>query len=121
MIDGPASVVWLEAANRLPTEQALVYALITGWMGPVMTGPSGRPVVVALGGNALLRRGESPDVARQRQNVEVAAAALAAVARDHRRRDHAWQRAPGRRARAAVRGVQHTVSHSTCWVPRRRA
>jgi carbamate kinase len=53
-------------------------------MGPVMTGPSGRPVVVALGGNALLRRGESPDVARQRQNVEGAAAALAAIARDHR-------------------------------------
>ncbi len=53
-------------------------------MGPVVTGPSGRPVVVALGGNALLRRGESPDVARQRRNVEGAAAALAAVARDRR-------------------------------------
>ena len=49
-----------------------------------MTGPSDRPMVVALGGNALLRRGESPDVALQRHNVEVAAAALAAVARDHR-------------------------------------
>ncbi len=49
-----------------------------------MTGPSGCPVVVALGGNALLKRGEPPDVARQRMNVEVAADALAAIARDHR-------------------------------------
>ena len=49
-----------------------------------MTGPSDRPVVVALGGNALLRRGEPPDVARQRTNVEGAAAALAAVARGRR-------------------------------------
>jgi ornithine carbamoyltransferase len=34
VIDGPASVVWQQAANRLPTEQALMYALITGrWDG----------------------------------------------------------------------------------------
>jgi carbamate kinase len=43
-----------------------------------------RPVVVALGGNALLKRGEPPEVGRQRANVESAADALAAVARDHR-------------------------------------
>jgi ornithine carbamoyltransferase len=30
VIDGPASAVWEQAANRLPTEQALLYALITG-------------------------------------------------------------------------------------------
>jgi ornithine carbamoyltransferase len=30
IIDGPASAVWEQAANRLPTEQALLYALITG-------------------------------------------------------------------------------------------
>ena len=30
VIDGAASVVWEQAANRLPTEQALLYALITG-------------------------------------------------------------------------------------------
>jgi carbamate kinase len=45
---------------------------------------SERPVVIALGGNALLKRGEPPDVGRQRTNVEVAADALAAVARDRR-------------------------------------
>ena len=30
VIDGPASAVWEQAANRLPTEQAALYALITG-------------------------------------------------------------------------------------------
>jgi ornithine carbamoyltransferase len=30
VIDGPASLVWAQAANRLPTEQALLSALITG-------------------------------------------------------------------------------------------
>jgi ornithine carbamoyltransferase len=34
LIDGPQSVVWQQAANRLPTEQALIYALVTGdWQG----------------------------------------------------------------------------------------
>jgi ornithine carbamoyltransferase len=30
IIDGPASVVWQQAANRLPTEQALIYLFVTG-------------------------------------------------------------------------------------------
>ena len=30
VIDGPASLVWQQAANRLPTEQALLHALVTG-------------------------------------------------------------------------------------------
>jgi ornithine carbamoyltransferase len=30
VIEGPASAVWEQAANRLATEQALLYALITG-------------------------------------------------------------------------------------------
>ncbi|MGH9275462.1 MAG: carbamate kinase [Acidimicrobiales bacterium] len=41
-------------------------------------------VVIALGGNALLRRGEPMDAAVQRANVKTAAEAVAAVARDHR-------------------------------------
>jgi carbamate kinase len=41
-------------------------------------------VVVALGGNALLRRGEAADVDTQRGNVSVAVDALAALARRHR-------------------------------------
>ena len=30
MIDGPASRVWQQAANRLHTETALLYAILTG-------------------------------------------------------------------------------------------
>jgi len=40
-------------------------------------------IVVALGGNALLRRGERPDASPQLAHIEAAAAALAPVARDH--------------------------------------
>ena len=40
-------------------------------------------IVVALGGNALLRRGERPTAAVQRGNVRTAAEALAPVANDH--------------------------------------
>ena len=40
-------------------------------------------IVAALGGNALLRRGEPMDAVTQRRNVDVAAAALAALAREH--------------------------------------
>jgi carbamate kinase len=40
-------------------------------------------VVIALGGNAIARRGESLDVPSQRRRVREAAAALADVARDH--------------------------------------
>jgi len=38
-------------------------------------------IVIALGGNALLRRGEPPTAANQRHNVRIAAAALAPIAR----------------------------------------
>jgi carbamate kinase len=41
-------------------------------------------VVAALGGNALLRRGEALDVVAQRENVRTAASALAEIAREHR-------------------------------------
>ncbi|MCU1693408.1 MAG: carbamate kinase [Frankiales bacterium] len=40
-------------------------------------------VVVALGGNALLRRGERPDAGPQLVHIEAAAAALAPLAREH--------------------------------------
>ncbi|HEY0388642.1 MAG TPA: carbamate kinase [Gaiellales bacterium] len=40
--------------------------------------------VIALGGNALLRRGEPVDMARQRANVETAAEQIAAAAPGHR-------------------------------------
>lgn len=40
-------------------------------------------VVVALGGNALLRRGEPADIDTQRRNVARAVGSLAAIAREH--------------------------------------
>jgi len=40
-------------------------------------------IVVALGGNALLRRGESMTAANQRHNIQVAAAAMAPLASEH--------------------------------------
>lgn len=40
-------------------------------------------VVAALGGNALLRRGEAPTLAVQRRNMAAAAEALAGIARRH--------------------------------------
>ena len=40
-------------------------------------------VVIALGGNALLRRGEPADAATQRRNVATAVAAVADLAADH--------------------------------------
>ncbi len=40
-------------------------------------------IVAALGGNALLKRGERPDSDIQEHNVEIAVAALAPLARDH--------------------------------------
>lgn len=30
VLDGPASIVWQQAANRLPTEQAVIYTLVMG-------------------------------------------------------------------------------------------
>jgi carbamate kinase len=40
-------------------------------------------IVVALGGNALLRRGDRPTAAVQRRNARTAAEALAPVAKNH--------------------------------------
>jgi ornithine carbamoyltransferase len=33
VIDGPQSAVWAQSANRLPTEQALLLALVRGFPG----------------------------------------------------------------------------------------
>ncbi len=40
-------------------------------------------IVIALGGNALLRRGQNPDASAQIANVEKACAALAPLAKEH--------------------------------------
>ena len=40
-------------------------------------------VVIALGGNALIKRGQPPEIEIQRQNIKLAAKAIASVAREH--------------------------------------
>ena len=40
-------------------------------------------VVVALGGNALLKRGESPDASIQQDNIRLAVSSIAQLARHH--------------------------------------
>jgi carbamate kinase len=40
-------------------------------------------VVIALGGNALIKRGQPPEVEVQRQNIKLAAKAIAEIAREH--------------------------------------
>ena len=40
-------------------------------------------IVIALGGNALLRRGQPMTAANQRENVQIATRKIAEVARDH--------------------------------------
>ena len=60
-------------------------------------------VVVALGGNALLRRGQELSAENQRENARAACRHLAPVARGARARDLARQRPAGRPARAAGR------------------
>ena len=77
VIDGPQSVVWQQSANRMPTEEALLLAL-TRRLDE--TGSTTVRTVVALGGNALLRRGEPAEAAIQRAHVLEAAPALAALA-----------------------------------------
>lgn len=48
-----------------------------------LTDPGGMRILVALGGNALLRRDQPADAATQQQNIEVAAQGLAAIAAEH--------------------------------------
>ena len=57
-------------------------------------------VVVALGGNALLRRGQPMSVANQRENVRTACDRLAPIAAQPRARRLARQRTADRAARA---------------------
>ena len=99
VIDGPQSVVLQQAANRLPTEQALLYALVTGdWTGTERDRcdrrrPRGQRARPAR--RADQRRGAAPQrrAARPRRWRRCSTAARA--------RDHPRQRAAGRPARCS--------------------
>ena len=91
VFESRASVVFDQAENRLHTIKALLVATL-GELTPMR-------ILVALGGNALLKRGEPMTAEAQRTNVQVAAASLAPVAGAARARDLARQRPAGRPAR----------------------
>ena len=112
VIDGPQSAVCEQAANRLPTEQARdLTPLVSGdWAGLAMR------VVVALGGNALLRRGEPLDAAAQRRNVISGGRGAGRAGGRARGGRHSRQRPPGRAARPPGRGLPAGPA-----VPARRA
>ena len=81
-------------------------------------------IVAALGGNALLERGEKPDAEVQERHVSEAVTALAPLARAARPDDHPRQRAAGRHARPGERSSTRRCparTRSTCSVRRRRA
>ena len=78
VFESPASVVFDQAENRLHTIKAIMVATL----GHSDAGPRMR-VVVALGGNALLERGEAPVAEIQQKHVIAAVDALAPLARDH--------------------------------------
>ena len=75
VFESSASVVFDQAENRLHTIKALLVATLGGL--------SAVRILVALGGNALLKRGEPMTADAQRTNVQVAAASLAPVAGAH--------------------------------------
>ena len=74
-------------------------------------------VVVALGGNALLKRGEPMTADVQRANVKVAAQALAPVSRDHQLIvTHGTGRRSGSgTASTGVFGVRERISARCAW------
>ena len=78
-------------------------------------------VVVALGGNALLRRGQPMTVVNQRENVRVACDRLAPIAAEH---DLVISHGNGPQIgllaleEAATR--RPTIRRWTCWAPRRK-
>ena len=83
----PGSAVPLAAAVAVPAVGSTVGSAAAEAPGFEAAVSSGRPapiVVVAVGGNALLQRGQPADIEVQRVNVAAAAVSLAAIAGDRR-------------------------------------
>jgi len=78
VIDGPQSVVFDEAENRLHTCKALMLFLL-GKMSTTCPKPASKPkrILIALGGNALLQRGEKGTWEEAQKNANVTAESIA--------------------------------------------
>ena len=112
VIDGPNSVVYQEAENRLHTAKAIM-ALTMADAGRRVRRPMAETLVIALGGNAITRPGEPGTIpAAVRAHGGDAGASGAAIPQRRADRDHARQRSAdrqypdprgrGRAARAAA-------------------
>jgi len=78
-------------------------------------------VVTALGGNALLRRGEPMTAENQRRNIRIAAEALAPVAAEHRLVvAHGNGPQVGLLALQGAAMPRSRAIRWTCWTPRPR-
>ena len=118
VIDGPQSLVF--DAGRQPAAHRAGRALRPH---DRRMGGIGMRVVIALGGNALLRRGEPADADTQRRNVATAVAAIADLAAgprgDRHPRERARRSACWRSRATPTRPSRPT--RSTSWAPRPRA
>ena len=80
VFESEVNLAFEQAENRMHTIKAILVATMAWGEGdfeqPML-------IVTALGGNALLRRGEPMTAENQRHNVRIAARALAPVAAEH--------------------------------------
>ena len=79
VIDGPQSVVFDEAENRLHTCKALMLFLLGKMSVKKPVAPAQKPkrILIALGGNALLQRGEKGTWEEAQKNATITAESIA--------------------------------------------
>ena len=115
VFESPASIVFDQAENRLHTIKAVMVATI---------GTLGMRIVAALGGNALLERGERPDADIQEEQCSTGGTGARPAGPPARPGHYPRQRPPGRAARAWRAPVTRSSAirtRSMCSVPRPRA